>query len=316
MSTKKTHGLGKGMGSLLGNFTYDFPVEHIKEIDENNKTEVKEDVIKVEISPDSVLNIPINDVVPNPDQPRKQFNEEALQELALSVKEHGILQPILVEEYAPSKYMIIAGERRYKAAQIAGLTVVPVLVKNFSLMQKLEVALIENVQRENLNSIEEAQAFHYLISKSGMTQEEVAKKVGKQRSTVANSLRLLQLPEDIQDEVIAGTLSAGHARAILSLVNPSDRFLLKSKIIENNLSVRQAEVLAEQLNEGKKIILKKKTKQKDSSIQLVEDKFLNVFKTRVELKGNLKRGKIEIPYTSSQELERLYSLLSKDELFE
>lgn len=316
MSTKKTHGLGKGMGSLLGNFTYDFPVEHIKEIDENNKTEVKEDVIKVEISPDSVLNIPINDVVPNPDQPRKQFNEEALQELALSVKEHGILQPILVEEYAPSKYMIIAGERRYKAAQIAGLTVVPVLVKNFSLMQKLEVALIENVQRENLNSIEEAQAFHYLISKSGMTQEEVAKKVGKQRSTVANSLRLLQLPEDIQDEVIAGTLSAGHARAILSLVNPSDRFLLKSKIIENNLSVRQAEVLAEQLNEGKKIILKKKTKQKDSSIQIVEDKFLNVFKTRVELKGNLKRGKIEISYTSSQELERLYSLLSKDELFE
>lgn len=316
MSTKKTHGLGKGMGSLLGNFTYDFPVEHIKEIDDNNKTEVKEDVIKVEISPDSVLNIPINDVVPNPDQPRKQFNEEALQELALSVKEHGILQPILVEEYAPSKFMIIAGERRYKAAQIAGLTVVPVLVKNFSLMQKLEVALIENVQRENLNSIEEAQAFHYLISKSGMTQEEVAKKVGKQRSTVANSLRLLQLPEDIQDEVIAGTLSAGHARAILSLVNPSDRFLLKSKIIENNLSVRQAEVLAEQLNEGKKIILKKKTKQKDSSIQIVEDKFLNVFKTRVELKGNLKRGKIEISYTSSQELERLYSLLSKDELFE
>lgn len=316
MSTKKTHGLGKGMGSLLGNFTYDFPVEHIKEIDDNNKTEVKEDVIKVEISPDSVLNIPINDVIPNPDQPRKQFNEEALQELALSVKEHGILQPILVEEYAPSKFMIIAGERRYKAAQIAGLTVVPVLVKNFSLMQKLEVALIENVQRENLNSIEEAQAFHYLISKSGMTQEEVAKKVGKQRSTVANSLRLLQLPEDIQDEVIAGTLSAGHARAILSLVNPSDRFLLKSKIIQNNLSVRQAEVLAEQLNEGKKIILKKKTKQKDSSIQLVEDKFLNVFKTRVELKGNLKRGKIEIPYTSSQELERLYSLLSKDELFE
>lgn len=316
MSTKKTHGLGKGMGSLLGNFTYDFPVEHIKEIDDNNKTEVKEDVIKVEISPDSVLNIPINDVIPNPDQPRKQFNEEALQELALSVKEHGILQPILVEEYAPSKFMIIAGERRYKAAQIAGLTIVPVLVKNFSLMQKLEVALIENVQRENLNSIEEAQAFHYLISKSGMTQEEVAKKVGKQRSTVANSLRLLQLPEDIQDEVIAGTLSAGHARAILSLVNPSDRFLLKSKIIQNNLSVRQAEVLAEQLNEGKKIILKKKTKQKDSSIQLVEDKFLNVFKTRVELKGNLKRGKIEIPYTSSQELERLYSLLSKDELFE
>lgn len=316
MSTKKTHGLGKGMGSLLNNFTYDFPVEHIKEIDDNNKTEVKEDVIKVEISPDSVLNIPINDVIPNPDQPRKQFNEEALQELALSVKEHGILQPILVEEYAPSKFMIIAGERRYKAAQIAGLTVVPVLVKNFSLMQKLEVALIENVQRENLNSIEEAQAFHYLISKSGMTQEEVAKKVGKQRSTVANSLRLLQLPEDIQDEVIAGTLSAGHARAILSLVNPSDRFLLKSKIIQNNLSVRQAEVLAEQLNEGKKIILKKKTKQKDSSIQLVEDKFLNVFKTRVELKGNLKRGKIEIPYTSSQELERLYSLLSKDELFE
>ncbi len=312
MATKKSHGLGKGMGSLLDNFTYDFPVEYKKDKGEN----VSRETVKVEITPNSVLNLPIDKLIPNPDQPRKQFDEAALNELADSVKEHGILQPILVEECEPGKYMIIAGERRYRAAQIAGLKEVPVLVKDFNLMQKLEVALIENVQRENLNSIEEARAYHYLISKSGLTQDEVAKKVGKQRSTIANSMRLLQLPEEIQDDIIAGSLSAGHARAILSLVNPSDRVLLRNKIFNNNLSVRQAEIEAEKLNEGKKLVVKKKAKNKDSNIQLVEDKFLNVFKTRVELKGNLKRGKIEIPYTSSQELERIFALLSDEDLFE
>lgn len=312
MATKKSHGLGKGMGSLLDNFTYDFPVEYKKDKGEN----VSRETVKVDISPNSVLNLSVDKIIPNPDQPRKQFDEEALNELANSVKEHGILQPILVEEYEPGKYMIIAGERRFRAAQIAGLKEVPVLVKDFNLMQKLEVALIENVQRENLNSIEEARAYHYLISKSGLTQDEVAKKVGKQRSTIANSMRLLQLPEDIQDDIISGSLTAGHARAILSLVNPSDRLLLRNKILTNNLSVRQAEIEAEKLNEGKKLVVKKKAKIKDTNIQMVEDKFLNAFKTRVELKGNLKRGKIEIPYTSSQELERIFALLSDEDLFE
>jgi ParB-like partition proteins len=314
VSVKKSHGLGKGMGSLLDNFTFDIPVDYNKD-DKQSAFHVKQDEEskKVSVSPDSVLKVLITDVSVNPDQPRKQFDEDALNELAASVGEHGILQPILVEALDNGKYQIVAGERRYRAAQLAGLKEIPVLVKDFTLMQKLEVALIENVQRENLNSIEEAQAYHYLISKSGMTQDELAKRVGKQRSTIANSLRLLQLPEDIQDELIAGTLTAGHARAILSCVNPSDRTLLKAKIIENSLSVRQAELLAEQYNKGQKIVVKKKPRQKDISIQNVEDKFLNAFKTRVEVKGNLKRGRLEIPYTSSQELERLYNLLAKDD---
>lgn len=312
MPAKKPHGLGKGMSSLLDNFTYDFPVDSSKPEDLKDKNET----VSIEVSKDSVLSVPISDITPNPNQPRKQFNDDALEELSLSIKAHGIIQPILVEEYEKGKFKIIAGERRFRAALLAGLENVPVLVRDFSLLQKLEVALIENVQRENLNAIEEAQAYYYLISQSGLTQDDVAKKVGKQRSTIANSLRLLQLPEDIQDEIITGNISAGHARAILSLVNPSDRFLLKSKILENNLSVRQAELMAMNLNEGKKLKIKKKEKIKDTTLQLVEDKFLNAFKTKIEIKGNLKKGKLEIPYSSSKELERIYSLLASDELFD
>ena len=193
----------------------------------------------------------------------------------------------------------------------------PVIVKSFSEVERIEVALIENIQRENLNSIDEAAAYQYLIQKSGLTQEEVAEKVGKKRSTVANSLRLLQLPDSMKDDVISGVLSAGHARAILSLVNPSDRALLRDKIIENELSVREAELEAEQLNQGKKIKVKKSTRAKDPYVQEVEDKFLEAFGTKVEVKGNLKKGKLVIQYSSRADLERLYKVLGKSEdLFE
>ena len=162
-----------------------------------------------------------------------------------------------------------------------------------------------------------AAAYQYLIQKSGLTQEEVAEKVGKKRSTVANSLRLLQLPDSMKDDVISGVLSAGHARAILSLVNPSDRALLRDKIIENELSVREAELEAEQLNQGKKIKVKKSTRAKDPYVQEVEDKFLEAFGTKVEVKGNLKKGKLVIQYSSRADLERLYKVLGKSEdLFE
>lgn len=336
MSSKKSHGLGKGMGSLLDNFDYDLPIaEEPATVNAGTPKEMEKAApIAIPVASDvkmakakeekpedknalSSRIVSIDNVKPNVDQPRKHFDEDALGELALSIKSQGVLQPLLVEEYAPGLYSIIAGERRYRAAKLAGLKEIPVLVKNFTVMQRLEVALIENIQREDLNSIEEASAYQFLIQKSGLSQEQLADKVGKKRSTIANALRLLQLPDSMQDDVVSGALSAGHARAILSLVNPSDRMILRNRIIDNELSVREAETAAEELNKGQKLVLKrKKLKQKDPDIQAAEDKFLHVFGTRIELRGSLKHGKIEIPYTSSYELERIYKLLSTDPLFE
>ena len=312
MSTKKSHGLGKGMGSLLGNFDFDITPDVVSKPKEK---------ITVSMSNDDIINrilsIPIDYIEANADQPRKSFDDNTLEELAESIKNQGVLQPLLVEKINDNKYVIIAGERRYRAAKIAGLKELPVIVKSFSEVERIEVALIENIQRENLNSIDEAAAYQYLIQKSGLTQEEVASKVGKKRSTVANSLRLLQLPDSMKDDVISGVISAGHARAILSLVNPSDRVLLRDKIIEKELSVREAELEAEQLNQGKKIKVKKASKTKNPYVQEIEDKFLEAFGTRVEVKGNLKKGKLVIQYSSKADLERLYKMLGKSEnLFE
>ena len=302
---KKNFGLGKGVGSLFNDFIQD---------PEKSTGEDKID----DVSRETVLYVNVSSIKPNENQPRKSFDEVALNELADSIRHQGILQPILVEEYAPGKYSIVAGERRFRAAQIAELKQVPVIVKSFTDVQKSEVALIENIQRENLNAIEEARAYKDLIEKSGMTQDEIADMVGKKRSTITNSLRLLQLSDSIQDDLIAGVISAGHARAILSLVNPSDRVLLRNKIVDKELSVREAEKVAEALNGGKKLIVKKSNAPRatDSLRQEVEDKFLEAFGTKVEVTGNLKKGKVVIPYKSRADLERIYALLGKDELFE
>ena len=266
---------------------------------------------------DRILSISIDKIEANKEQPRKSFDDNTLQELAESIKNQGVLQPLLVEKINDDCYIIVAGERRFRAAKLAGLKEIPVIVRSFTEIERIEVALIENIQRENLNSIDEAAAYQYLIQKSGLTQEEVAVKVGKKRSTVANSLRLLQLPDSMKDDVISGVLSAGHARAILSLVNPNDRVLLRDKIIEKELSVREAEEEAELLNQGKKVKIKRTSKTKDPYVQEVEDKLLEAFGTKVEVKGNLKRGKLVIQYSSKADLERLYKILGKsDDLFE
>ena len=313
---KKSHGLGKGMSSLLSNFDYDIS-------NDNQVTPVIEKIIAPVIDKEKkeagekVLEVSIDDIVPQINQPRKSFDEDSLKELADSIKNQGVLQPLLVEEYAPGKYSIIAGERRYRAAKIAGLEKVPVLVRSLSELQRIEVALIENIQREDLNAIDEASAYYYLIQKSGLTQDEVANKVGKKRSTITNSLRLLQLPDSMKDDIVSGVLTPGHARAILSLTNPSDRVILRNKIVEKELSVRAAEKEAEALNMGKKLIIKKKEGEKNQYVQEVEDKFLNAFGTKVAVKGNLKRGKLVIPYDSRAELERIYQLLDHNgNLFE
>lgn len=301
---KKSFGLGKGVSSLFADYQKDAEAVNVEE---KNK----------DVSRETVLYVSLDKIKPNTNQPRKAFDEKALNELADSIRHQGVIQPIIVEEYAPGWYSIIAGERRFRAAQIAELKEIPVLVKSFSDVQKSQVALIENIQRENLNAIEEARAYKDIIEKSGMTQDEIADMVGKNRSTITNSLRLLQLPDSIQDDLISKVITAGHARAILSLVNPSDRILLRNKIVEKELSVREAEKQAEDFNAGKKLVVKKNSvKANDAIKQEVEDKFLEAFGTKVQVTGNLRRGKVVIAYKSRQDLERLYSLLRSGELFE
>ena len=301
---KKSFGLGKGVSSLFADYQKDAEAVNVEE---KNK----------DVSRETVLYVSLDKIKPNTNQPRKAFDEKALNELADSIRHQGVIQPIIVEEYAPGWYSIIAGERRFRAAQIAELKEIPVLVKSFSDVQKSQVALIENIQRENLNAIEEARAYKDIIEKSGMTQDEIADMVGKNRSTITNSLRLLQLPDSIQDDLISKVITAGHARAILSLVNPSDRILLRNKIVEKELSVREAEKQAEDFNAGKKLVVKRNSvKANDAIKQEVEDKFLEAFGTKVQVTGNLRRGKVVIAYKSRQDLERLYSLLRSGELFE
>lgn len=296
------------MGSLLGNFDFDITPDVVSSPKEKITVQVSEEDIK-----DRVLYVSVDKITPNVNQPRKSFDDDSLAELSASIKNQGVLQPLLVEKITDDSYVIVAGERRFRAAKIAGLSEVPVIVKSFNEVQRIEVALIENIQRENLNAIDEAAAYQYLIQKSGLTQEEVAEKVGKRRSTVTNSLRLLQLPDQMKDDIVSGVLTAGHARAILSLVNPNDRMLLRDKIIEKELSVREAEEEAQALNEGKKVKVKRAPKARDPYIQGVEDKLLEAFGTKVEVKGNLKKGKLVIPYASQSDLERLYRLLGKSE---
>lgn len=258
--------------------------------------------------------VSIESLIPNPDQPRRSFNQETLQELADSIKEQGIIQPIIVERgQDEDSYCIIAGERRYRAAKLAGVRNVPVIVRSFSKEQKLEIALIENIQREDLNPVEEAQAYKHLMETLDLGQEEVAKRVGKKRSTVANSLRLLKLNDDMQKAIIEDRISAGHARAILSVVNPADQAILFSRIVNDGLSVRKAEEMALDLNRGQRGSGTEKEdklpKKADPELQQIQQRLINALGTKVQLKGTTKKGQIEISYYSMDDLERVYELL-------
>jgi ParB family transcriptional regulator, chromosome partitioning protein len=227
----------------------------------------------------------------------------------------------LVEEIADDNYIIIAGERRYRASKMAGLKTIPAIVRSFTDLQRMEVSLIENIQREDLNPVEEAKAYSYLLTQSGISQDELAKKVGKGRSTITNSLRLLNLSAKMLDALENGEFSSGHARALLSVENPADRDILFSKIINEGLSVRQAEELAANLNKGSRAVLKTYESKpavissKSPEILQLEEKFLSATGCRVEIKGKykngvMKKGKIVIPFTSEEELERIYQIIS------
>lgn len=273
-------GLGKGLGALLG-------------------TEEAEN--------GGIMEIRISDIEPNVNQPRKTFDDEKLAALAESIKQHGVVQPLIVQRDGDT-YRIVAGERRWRAARLAGLDTVPVIVRDLSDRQVMEVALIENLQREDLNPIEEAEAYERLISEFGMKQEEVASVVGKSRPAITNSIRLLSLNDEIKSRVISGEISSGHARALLSLDDQKLRLKAMQEIIDKSLSVRETEKLIKQLMTPKK---QKEKKAPDAEYQAIEERFREIFGTKVRIMNNKKNGKILIEYYSLEELDRIINLVER-----
>lgn len=284
MSTKKS-ALGKGLGAL------------IPEIDED----------KINIDKNGIFEVDINFIAPNEKQPRKNFDEEKLNVLAQSIKENGLIQPILVSKDG-EYYTIIAGERRWRAAKMAGLKKIPVIEKKLNELEVMEISLIENLQREDLNPIEEALAYKRLIDEFSLTQEEIAKRVGKSRPAIANSLRLLNLDPRIANYIIEGTISEGHGRIIVSINDKDLQYEVAKKIIDESLNVRQTEKLVKKLNEKKTIIEKKE--KKDIYIKEIEDKLKSILGTKVSINKTRKKGKIEIEYYSEDDFQRILDIFN------
>lgn len=261
---------------------------------------------------DKVQHIELSKIRANPYQPRKQFDDESIQELAASISEHGVIQPIIVRSVLRG-YEIVAGERRWRAAQRCKLETIPAVVRDFTDQQVMEIALIENLQREDLNAIEIATAYQSLIDQFSLTQEELSLKVGKSRSHIANFLRLLQLPEKIKEYVSRGTLSMGHARAIVGIESDQKRLEMAELTLKNGWSVRELENAIQQLAESEKKKNKKKETVKDPFIHYIEDNLRNRYQTTVKIKKKNDRGKIEIMFYSNEDLERLLTLLQGEE---
>ena len=324
MAKRKT-GLGRGIGALMQEAEQEAETEQssVEQVESAPKSSAKKISAKNSSLPDAIetdengtLWVDPNLLKPNPHQPRQVFDETELKELSDSIVEHGIVQPIIIEDAGDGTFYIIAGERRTRAAKIVGLKKVPVQLRKFSDEKKLEVALIENVQRSNLNPIEEAQAYYELMKVGGLNQDEVAQKVGKGRPTVANALRLLKLPEDMQNSLIVGQITSGHARALLSVENPADQRVLFGKIIASNLSVRQAEAQAASFNGGgraaKSPAKKEGARVRDPDVINIEQKFMETLGTKVSLSGSLEKGQLVIDYFSRADLDRLYQAIIKE----
>lgn len=275
--------LGKGLGALIG---------------ETPKAEEQAAGLKM---------LSVNDIDPNAEQPRKHFDTERLQELAQSIRTYGIVQPIIVHQ-SGHRYTIIAGERRYRAARLAGLKEVPVVIKECSQAELMEVSLVENLQREDLNPIEEAQAMRLLMDEHKLTQDELSIRLGKSRSAVANTLRLLSLPESVCQMVISGDLSSGHARCLVALERDEDKQRLAMKIVSQGLSVRATEELVKALS----VQLKRESIKKapaEPEIREAEKTLTAALGTRVQISGDLKRGKIMLTYYNQDQLNSLYDFL-------
>lgn len=256
---------------------------------------------------EKVIQINLNDLRPNPYQPRKEFEPEAIEELKLSIKEHGVIQPIIVRKSIKG-YEIIAGERRFRASKEAGLATVPAVVKDFNEAQVMEIALIENLQREDLNAMEIAVAYKKLMDKFELTQEELAEKVGKSRSHVANFMRLLNLPDNVQNYVSRGTLSMGHARALLGVKDRKTLIELAKRCISEELSVRQLEELVQKLENVSRGTKAGNKKKRDIYLTQLEETLRDSLGTSVKIKKGEKKGKIEIQFFSDDDLERIVKL--------
>ncbi len=307
----KRTGLGKGLGAIFGDEVMESAAEEqeMRNHKEEHTTPVPEKE-KVNSETGKELFLKISMVEPNHNQPRKEFREDALVELAESMKEYGVLQPLLVQKKG-DYYEIIAGERRWRAAKLAGLKEVPVVIREYTKQQSMEIALIENVQREDLNPIEEARAYSILMQEFGLKQEEIAARVAKNRVTITNSMRLLKLDERIQEMLIQDQISSGHARALLAVEDGDLQYQLAGKIVAENMSVREVEKLVKSLSKKKE---PKEGKEEDESISLIfrelEDRMKTAMGTKVSINRKDKnKGRVEIEYYSEAELERIVELL-------
>ncbi|HHW61576.1 MAG TPA: ParB/RepB/Spo0J family partition protein [Syntrophomonadaceae bacterium] len=274
--TRKERGLGRGLDALLSSVAGD---------DSN------------------IVELDIDEIIPCRSQPRKQFSQSSLEELAASIREHGILQPVLVRQL-DQEYELIAGERRWRAARIAGMRNIPALIKELDDMQVAEVGLIENLQREDLNIVEEAEAYRQMIERYQFTQEELAARIGKSRAHIANTMRLLNLPPEVVALLEEGKLSAGHARALLALESKEDQVQQAREIAAGKMSVRQVEKKIKEKRSGPK-----KRRELDPDLRLIQDKLEQYFGTRVEIQTRNKGGDIIINYADGEQLERLLELL-------
>ncbi len=259
---------------------------------------------------DTVYSISILDIDPNPDQPRKKFDKNALDELSASITEHGVLQPILVVKNGV-RYMIVAGERRWRAARLAGLKMIPALVSEFTKKNIAEIALIENLQRDDLNPIETARGIKQLMDEHKMTQETVSQQLGKSRSAIANTLRLLTLPDYIIDYVESDDLSAGHARALITCTNETDQKSIVNKIISQGLSVRETEDMVKTYESFSSMPKVKENKETPAEFKEFKRLLQKGLGTKVSIKGDMQKGQITIKYFNREDLERLYSIAEK-----
>ena len=294
MAVKKG-GLGKGLNAMIP----------------DNAPAVKTDAETEAKGGETMVSVNLIDV--NTDQPRKNFNQEKLNELADSIKQHGIVEPLILQKKSKNRYEIVAGERRFRAAKIAKLKEVPAIIRDYEDKEIVEIALIENIQREDLNSIEEAKAYQRLMDEYGYRQDEVAVRVSKSRVTITNSLRLLKLDERVQQMVIDEEISGGHARALLAIEDPNLQYELAGKVFEEKLSVRETEKLVRNITKGKPEAPKqKKTLEDEATYKGYEKNLITLTVTKVEIqRKDNNKGKIVIDYSSLEEFERIYDIILK-----
>ena len=307
----KRTGLGKGLGAIFGDEVMESAAEE-QEAKHQAKSKKAQEPEKKEEDSDigKELMVKVTSIEPNREQPRKDFNEEAMGELAESMKVYGVLQPLLVQKKG-DYYEIIAGERRWRAAKLAGLKEVPVVIREYTKQQTMEIALIENVQREDLNAIEEAKAYQRLMQEFELKQEEIAARVGKSRVTITNSMRLLKLDERVQEMLIQNQITGGHARALLTVEDGELQYKLAGKIIAENLSVREIEKIVKSLSKKKN---PKEKNVEDESLTLIfrdlEERMKSAMGTKVSINRKDKnKGRVEIEYYSGSELERIVELI-------